>query len=221
MKCAAALYLALGLLAAPVARAGEADPHKPYGRACIAVVDRAGDEHDIGSYQPAAGETEWTVVVHVEVNHPCIVVVAAFDTDQSGHLATWTPEVAELKDWEDAALPKPPVAARIKAISAGEFYVLFLPVQSGAAADIKRLAAVMKKPGIDAPTAKLQADKLRTLISGAVADADHRHLRAGPAHPEIGGVFRGGGPDWRKFASEVNFSDESPSLLIFPLGKRK
>lgn len=219
MKCAGMILLALALAGARLGLAGEVDQRKPYGRVCISVIDGSGNEQALDTYRPAARQGNVSLQAHVEANTPCMVVVAAFDAQGGGVLAGWPPQVADLQAWDEVVLPKPSTPSKTALNAPFEVEVLFLASKAPAAGDIRKLVGLMQKPAGNATLTRLQAKKLRELMSGTIAESDRAHYLATRAQTEIGGTIRGLTWEWRKYASEVNFSDERPGLLIFPGGK--
>ena len=71
----------------------------------------------------------------------------------------------------------------------------------------------MQNPKVEERVLAMQTTKLKELI-GRLA-TDKNKANQGPvSEPEVGGVFRGTAFPWRQFAKAVNFSAESPGVLV-------
>jgi hypothetical protein len=222
MRFAGWILLVFFVAGATTALSDEFDERKPYGRVFISVMDASGAERPLDKTDATANPKDGALIARVQGSKPCFIVVAAFDSESGGILTGWPPQFAEIRgDWDIAILPKTPIRLRSPPHPEFEFYALFLSPGAPAVADIRKLVTIMQKPGADQNVIKLQAAKLRELISGAMADSDRSHFVARRTKTQIAATLRGGSgsAEWIPLASRVNFSDQQPGLLIFPSGK--
>lgn len=194
------------------------DKNKPYGRACIGVVNTAnGDEEAFQAIStPGRGKK---VVAHLDATAKCEALVAAFS--KSGQLAFgWPPQFVDVAAGREMQLPKAPVTWNWeKDIGAVEVYVLFFAPGSKDGAELRTLVAAMQSPKSEAVT-KLQMNKLHELIGRAKVDKGASDRGAKADTTEVGGVFRMViGFPWRDSARSVNFSVDKTGALIFSNSK--
>ncbi len=212
MKCLLALLTLAGLLVAPL-QAAPYDEDKPHGRVCVAVSEGGKDEVLRSTSTPGAGKT---IHVFLDASDKCTAVVAPLQ--KNGTLANgWKPLVVDLEeDHVEVELPKAP--ANWEWSAAGEpfeFQILFLPPGNKESGDLRKLISAMQDPKIEARVLALQTNKLRELLGRVAAEKD-RGGQIAATDPEVGGVFRGNGFPWRQYAQGVNFSPQSPGILLIP-----
>lgn len=189
------------------------DKNKPYGRACIGVVNSAnGDEEALRSNSATGRGLK--VVAHLDATAKCEALVAIFA--KGGQATGWAPQFVAVPAQSEVLLPKAPAAWKWeKGEGPIEVYVLFFAPGSKDSTEIKALVSAMQASR-SAEVAKLQTNKLLELIGRAKVDkfaAEH----AAKANPEVAGVLRMVvGFEWRDSARAVNFSAEKPGALIFP-----
>ena len=190
------------------------DKNKPYGRACVGVVNSAnGDEEALRSNSAAGRGLK--VVAHLDATAKCEALVAIFA--KGGRVAPgWPPQFVAVPAEKEVLLPKAPAAWKWeKGEGAIEVYVLFFAPGSKDSAEIRALVSAMQGSK-SAEVAKLQTNKLLELIGRAKVDkvaAEH----AAKATTEVAGALRMVvGFEWRDSARAVNFSAERPGALIFP-----
>ena len=215
-----AFLLAIWLfLAAGIARAQAVDEAKPYGRACVTVVDAAAKMEALFTAGTPPG-LERFVIVHLDASAPCEALVAAF-AKKDGRLAFgWRPAVVALAEWEEQAVGEQRWAWK-SAAEPFEVFVLFFALGSADAAQLKKLVAAMQEPKSEAKLIEMQTNKLHELIGHAMADRDLSKFTAKAQPSDVAGVMRGDSLPWRKFARGANFTAEQPGVVIFPSAPAK
>ena len=213
-------FLAIWLfLAAGIARAQAVDEAKPYGRACVTVVDAAAKTEALFTAGTPPGPERF-VTVHLDASAPCEALVAAF-AKKDGRLAFgWRPAVVALAEWEEQAVGAQHWAWK-SAAEPFEVFVLFFAPGSADAAQLKKLVAAMQEPKIEAKLIEMQTNKLHELIGHAMADRDLSKFTAKAQPSDVAGVMRGDSLPWRKFARGANFTAEQPGVVIFPSAPAK
>ena len=208
-------YFAVGSLVATSPLAADAvDEEKPHGRVCLSMFEPGPPEKEEAFAVSAPAGAGKTVRAYVDASDKCSVFIAALTKD--GKLVnSWRPQLSEVPgDFEEILLPKAPVKWDW-AVPSGPFdlYVLFLAPDSQDLAEAKKLVDAMQNPKVDDRVLAMQTTKLKELI-GRLA-TDRNKAKQGPvSQPEVGGVFRGTAFPWRQFARGVNFSTESPGVLV-------
>lgn len=208
---AAAVFFCAGPLMAE-------DEDKPQGRVCLSIVDSGSSAKEEPFKPSATARPGSTVKAHIDASEKCVVLVAALTKDAK--LANdWRPQFSEVPgDFEEVQLPKAPISWEWAGISTPfDLFVLFLPPSSKEVEAARKLVAAMQAPKIDERLLTMQVNKLRELI-GRVTSEKEKVNQAPMAEPEIGGVFRGSGPDatfpWRQFAQSIDFAEDRPGVLI-------
>jgi hypothetical protein len=208
------LCLALGSLIAASAFAADVDEEKPHGRVCLSIFEPGPPEKEEAFTLSAPAGAGKIVRAYVDSSDKCSVLLAALTKD--GKLAnSWRPQLADVPpDFEEILLPTGTVKWDWAASAVPfDFYVLFLASDSKELAEAKKLVDAMQNPKVDERVLAMQTTKLKELI-GRLA-TDKSKANQGPAsQPEVGGVFRGAAFPWRQFARAVNFSAESPGVLV-------
>lgn len=208
-------YLWLGLAIATGAVAANAvDEEKPYARVCLALFEPGPPEKEEPFQISAAPGAGKTVRAYLDASEKCTVLVAAITKD--GKFANgWRPQLSEVPgEFEEILLPKAPLKWDWSAASGPfDLYVLFLAAGSKDADEAKKLVDAMQNPKVDDRVLTLQTGKLKELI-GRIASAKEKSNQAPVSEPEVGGVFRGAAFPWRQFAQSVNFSADSPGVLV-------
>ena len=209
------LFLVIGLsLATGFSRAQAVDEAKPYGRACVTVVDAVAKTEALLTAGTPLG-SERFVTVHLDASAPCEALVAAF-AKKDGRLAFgWRPAVVALAEWEEQAVGEQRWAWK-SAAEPFEVFVLFFAPGSADAAQLKKLVAAMQEPKSEAKLIEMQTNKLHELIGHAMAEKDLSKFTAKAQPSEVAGVLRGDSLPWRKFARGANFTAEQPGVVIFP-----
>jgi hypothetical protein len=206
-------------LAAGVCGATAVDEAKPYGRACVTVVDAAAKTEALLAAGTPPGPERF-VTVHLDANSPCEVLVVAF-AKKDGRLAFgWRPAVLTLPQWEERTVGQGRWAWK-QTGEQFEVFALFFAPGSADAAQIKKLVAAMQEPKSEAKMIEMQTQKLHELIGHAMADKDLSKFRAKEKIVEVAGAVRGDSFPWREFASGANFITEQPGVLIFPSASAK
>ena len=156
-----ALSIALSLtLALRATGAQTVDKTKPYGRACVTVVDSKTKNETLltDNLKPAA---ESNVSIHLEANTQCKAIVAAFSSIEGSLANGWLPVIVSLEEWKEQTLPdaagKP--WAWVEAGQPFEVFVTFLPREMPTAA--LSLVAKLRGGKGDADVQKLPAWQLR------------------------------------------------------------
>ena len=100
-----ALSIALGLtLALGATGAQTVDETKPYGRACVTVVDsKTKNETLLTDNLKSAAESN--VSIHLEANTECKAIVAAFSNVDGALANGWRPVIVSLEQWQEQTLP--------------------------------------------------------------------------------------------------------------------
>ena len=227
-----ALSIALSLtLALGATGAQTVDETKPYGRACVTVVDSKTKNETLltDSLKPAA---ESNVSVHLEANTECKAIVAAFSNAEGSLANGWLPVIVSLEQWKEQTLPSAGEPwAWVEAGQPFEVFVTFLPKEvPPTAAKMLGLVAKLCGGNGDAALQKLQARKLREELrrwaasDSAVAprpeSAPTPTAATVAARPEsapapIAGTARGVDLPWRAHARTINFSGEKPGVIIY------
>jgi hypothetical protein len=206
--------LALGWLVAASVFAADVDEEKPHGRVCLSIFEPGPPEKEEAFTLSAPAGAGKIVRAYVDSSDKCSVLLAALTKD--GKLANgWRPQLADVPpDFEEILLPTGTVKWDWAASAVPfDFYVLFLASDSKELAEAKKLVDAMQNPKVDERVLAMQTTKLKELI-GRLA-TDKSKANQGPAsQPEVGGVFRGAAFPWRQFARAVNFSAESPGVLV-------
>jgi len=215
-----AFLVALAIaLAVRFAGAQAADQRKPYGRACVTVVDAAAKTETVFTPEMKPGN-ERSVVVHLDANSSCEALVAAF-IERDGSLAFgWRPVFLALSQWDEktAGGDRWPWKQTEEPF---EIVVLFFAPGSADAAQIKKLFTAMQESPNNSRLLEIQTNKLHELIGHAMADKDLSRFRAKAETADVAGVTRGDSFPWRRFARDANFMPELPGALIFSSGPAK
>ena len=208
-------YFAVGSLVATSALAADAvDEEKPHGRVCLSMFEPGPPEKEEAFTVSAPAGAGKTVRAYVDSSDKCTVIIAALTND--GKLVnSWRPQLAEVPgEFEEILLPKAPVKWDWTVPSgAFDLYVLFLTPDSKEIAEAKKLVDAMQNSKVDERVLAMQTTKLKELI-GRLATDKNRANQGPLSEPEVGGVFRGTAFPWRQFARGVNFSAESPGMLV-------
>ena len=214
------LLLAIWIsLAAGFSRAQAVDEAKPYGRACVTVVDAVAKTETLltAGMHP---EPERFVIVHLDASAPCEALVAAFAKKDGQLAAGWRPAMLTLPEWEEKAVGEERWVWK-SAAEPFEIFVLFFASGSADAAQLKKLIAAMQEPKSEAKMIEMQTNKLHELIGHAMADRDLSKFTAKAQPSEVAGVLRGDVFPWRKVARGANFTAEQPGVVIFPSAPAK
>jgi hypothetical protein len=209
-----ALVTALLCLSFSIAHSQTVDKNKPYGRACIGVVNSANGDEEALRANSTAGRGR-KLVAHLDATTKCEALVAIF-TRSGQAVSGWPPQFVSVPARNEVLLPKPPAAWNWEK-DAGplEVDVLFFAPGSKDSAEIRSLVTAMQNMKGEA-IAKMQTNKLRELIGGAKFDKAAAQ-RAPKSDSEVAGVMRMVvGFEWRDSARAVNFSVDKPGALIFP-----
>jgi hypothetical protein len=192
------------------------DKNRPYARVCVAVKNSGNGEEEAFQANSIAGAGK-SIVVHLDANAKCEVLVTAFNR-KDGQLASgWAPQFVQVAEWNEVAVPKAPLSWNWEKDSGAiEFYVLVFAPGSKEGAELQTLASAMQNARSEA-VSKLQTNKLHELIGRAKIDKARAEEVVQPETTEIGGVFRNVvGFEWRDLARSVNFTVDKPGALIFP-----
>ena len=143
------LFLVIGLsLATGCSRAQAVDEAKPYGRACVTVVDAAAKTEALFTAGTPPGPERF-VTVHLDASAPCEALVAAF-AKKDGRLAFgWRSAMLALPEWEEQPVGEQHWAWK-SAAEPFEVFVLFFAPGSADAAQLKKLVAAMQEPKSEA-----------------------------------------------------------------------
>src|SRR4029077_20234713 len=99
LSIALSLALALGATGAQTV-----DETKPYGRACVTVVDsKTKNETPLTDNLKPAAQSK--VNVHLETNTECEAIVAAFSNAEGSLANGWLPVTVSLEKWREQTLP--------------------------------------------------------------------------------------------------------------------
>lgn len=197
-----------------IAVAQALDKNKPYGRACISVINSANGDEEALRADSTAGRGR-KLAAHLDVTAKCEALVAIFP--KSGQpVAGLPPQFVEVPVRNEVRLPKAPATWNWeKESGAIQVYVLFFAPGSKDGAELRALVGAMQSTK-DSGVAKLQANKLRELIGRAKVDKAAAE-RAVKPDAEVAGVLRMVvGFEWRDSARAVNFTADKPGTLIFP-----
>lgn len=193
-----------------------ADETKPYGLACVTVIDaRANKESVLGGDIKASAGRQLTV--HLDANSQGEALVVAL-TKKEGRLAHgWRPVLLPLKEWNEATAPSEPEKWTFTdATEAFEVFVVFLAKGAPGTEGVRKLVSQLRAPGADAATLKSHSRLLReTVQKWQASDAA---LAQTPTRPPtaIGGTVRAPGEfPWRDLARRGNFSAAQPAVIVF------
>jgi hypothetical protein len=211
-----ALSIALSLaLALGATGAQTVDETKPYGLACVTVVDSKTKNETVltDNLKPAA---QSNVRIYLEANTECKAIVAAFSSVEGSLANGWRPVIVSLEEWKEQTLPS--VDEPWPWVEAGrrfEVFVTFLPREMPMAAKMLGLVAKLRGGNGDAALQKLQAWQLRDELRRWAASDSAVAARPESAPAPIAGTARGVDFPWRAHARTVNFTDEKPGVIIY------
>jgi hypothetical protein len=210
LSVALSLTLALGATGAQTV-----DETKPYGRACVTVVDSKTKNETVltDNLKPAA---QSNVSVHLEANSKCEAIVAAFSSVDGSLANGWRPVRVSLEQWREQTLPFAGESwAWVEAGQPFEVFVTFLPRNMPTAAKMLGLVDKLREGKGDADLQKLQARQLREELRRWAASDSAVAARPENAPTPIAGIARGLDFPWRVHARTVNFTGEKPGVIIY------
>jgi hypothetical protein len=208
-------YFLIGLAtAASALAAGAVDEEKPHGRVCLSLFEPGPPEKEEPFQITAPAGSAKTVRAYIDASDKCTVLVAAV-TKEGKLINGWRPQLVDVPgEFEEILIPKAPVKWDWSSASGPfDFYVLFLAPGSKDVEEAKKLVDAMQNPKVDDRVLAMQTGKLKELI-GRIASTKEKSNQAPISEPEVGGVFRGAAFPWRQFARAVNFSADSPGVLV-------
>ncbi len=215
MKLLGILSGLLGLGACLLA-AQAVDETKPYGLACVTVIDAKANKESVlgGDIQQSAGRQ---LTVHLDANSQGEVLLVALTKKESRLAHGWRPVLLPLKEWSEFTAP--PATGKwifTDATEAFEVFVVFIAKDAPGIESMRKLVAQLGAPGAEAATLKTQSRLLREELqkwqsaAGALAHAP----AASPTG--IGGTVRAPGEfPWRTLARKANFSAAQPAIIVF------
>jgi hypothetical protein len=209
-----ALSIALSLtLALGATGAQTVDETKPYGRACVTVVDSKTKNETVltDNLKPAA---QSNVRIHLEANTECKAIVAAFSSVEGSIANGWRPVIVSLEQWKEQTLPSADKPWEwVEAGQRFEVFVTFLPKEVPTAA--KMLVDKLREGKGDAEAQKLQAQQLREELCRWAASDSAVAARPESAPTPVAVTVRGVHFPWRAHARTVNFTGEKPGMIIY------
>ena len=196
---------------------------EPYGRACLVVEERSGNEpqdvvtsvFDDGS-TPGSGKR---LALYADASVDAYVLVAAFN-DQDRRLTNgWRPQLVEMKAWEERHLPLAPATWEWTGpVEPFEVYVVFLTRTAEGLDTLQRLVAALQKPTADAALLDLQANKLREELARGMVGQPPLVVHAGAVSSAWGGTLRGEPFPWPKQAQKAVCDAKGRGALLFRHG---
>jgi hypothetical protein len=207
---AVSLTLAIGATGAqPI------DETKPYGRACVTIVDyKTRAERPLTTDQkPTPGDA---IAVHLEANTACEAIIAAFSKNGGALANGWRPLTVRLEEWgEQTAPPAQEPWTLVETGEPFEVFVAFLPQDAPVGAKALGFASQLREGKADATAQKLQARQLREELRRWAAGESALAERPENAPTKGGVTLRGVRFPWRDHARTMNFSGEKPGVLIY------
>ena len=217
MKCGVCGVLVAGLIAAMGAPA--VDEEKSFGRVCIGVVSEQ-QEHALDAQSKPGPDT--SITVHAEANEHCQLLVFALNARDGKLIHDWRPQFVDLPPSEEVQLPDTSSPWKWSgARGPVDIYVLFLHPNSKDCRELKALIAAMLNPNVQRALLDRQSLKLRELATRSCARESEIIHVAKLKRVQVAATYRGASFPWRAHASEANFSEANPGLLIFSLGDLK
>lgn len=192
------------------------DETKPYGFACVTVVDsKSGAESVLGGDLKAVSGRQLTV--HLDANSPGEALVVALTKRESRLAHGWRPVLLPLKEWSDFTAPSAPDKwIFTDATEAFEIFVVFFAKGTPGTENVRKLVAQLGAPGADAAAVKSQSRLLREELQKW--QTNDRALAQTPvtSPATIGGTLRATGEFvWRPLARKENFSPVQPAIIVF------
>ena len=216
MKASGSLLGLVLALASSVWPTRAVNETKPYGLACVTIVDPAKNLEAVSGkgIEPQPGHL---LTVHLDANAAGEALVFALTRKESRLAHGWRPLIVPLKEWSECTVP--PKNAKwewTKAAEPFDVFVVFCPVGSKAVETVRKWALALQNPAANEKTLATQATSLREELRKLQTDDRllARSPETGPA--SIAGTVRNVGEfPWRESAKKANFDANKPGIVVF------